>query len=549
MAVDIKTLKPTSNEITLDRIRAKGSPDYRNRVPQATQAGVQATMKSLMEYRPARNEFIDALVNRIGLLLARNNSWSNPLAEFKSGMLSYGDTIEEYHMGLIKAKTYDPDRESLEKEIFGTARAEVQSSFHTINRMDKYKITVDSPLLQRAFLETNGLTSFISKTMESVTTSDNWDEFLLTCQLFPEYEGNGGFHKVQVPDVSHPESTAADAKRALRTMRAVADNLTFISTKYNAAGMPMAAKRSDLLLFVTPEFNAAIDVEALASAFNLSQSQLHGRIIPIPQEQIGIDGVQAIMTTSDFFVIADSLFETTQIFNPDSLQNNHWLHHHQVISASRFVPAVMFTTKPGDVYEMISNPVTAVSAPTATNSAGEKVSAVVRGEIYAMEAAVTTAITADKSNDAVRWSVTGNMSNQTMITQNGILHVAGTEEAAKLTVRATSVWIDPAGAQVDGKTASKDLTVGGPSSAVWPKVAPVTGITVKGVAVSPVFAPTTLAYTVTVPKGSTVAAKDVKVQGPDTGDVEVSYADNVATVKCPSAPGDPVYTVTVTITP
>ncbi len=547
MAVDVKTLKPTSNELTLDRIRTKASPDYRARVPLATQAGVQSTMKSLMEYRPARNEFIDALVNRIGLVLARNNSWSNPLAEFKSGMLSYGDTIEEYHMGLIKAKTYDPDRDSLEKEIFGTSRAEVQSSFHTINRMDKYKITVDSPMLQRAFLETNGLTSFISKTMESVTTSDNWDEFLLTCQLFPEYEGNGGFHKVQVPDVSDPESTAADAKRALRTMRAVADNLTFISTKYNAAKMPMAAKRSDLLLFVTPEFNAAIDVEALASAFNLSQSQLHGRIIPIPEEQIGIDGVQAIMTTSDFFVIADSLFETTQMFNPDSLQNNHWLHHHQVISASRFVPAVMFTTKPGDIYEMISNPVTSVAAPVATNALGAVVSAVVRGEIYAMEAIVTTAITADKTNDAVRWEVTGNTSNQTMITQNGILHVAGNENAATLTVRATSVWIDPSGAQIDGKTATKALTVGGVSSAVWPNVAPVTGITVKGVAVSPVFAAGTLAYTVTVPAGSTVTAKDVKVQGPDTGDVEITYAANKATIKVPSAPNDPVYTVTVTI--
>ncbi len=548
MAVDVKTLKPTSNEITLDRIRAKSSPDYRARVPQATQAGVSATMKSLMEYRPARNEFIDALVNRIGLVLARNNSWSNPLAEFKSGMLSYGDTIEEYHMGLIKAKTYDPDRDSLEKEIFGTSRAEVQSSFHTINRMDKYKITVDSPMLQRAFLESNGLTSFISKTMESVTTSDNWDEFLLTCQLFPEYESNGGFHKVQVPDVANPESTAADAKKALRTMRAVADNLTFISTKYNAAKMPMAAKRSDLLLFVTPEFNAAIDVEALAAAFNLSQSQLHGRIIPIPQEQIGIDGVQAIMTTSDFFVIADSLFETTQIFNPDSLQNNHWLHHHQVISASRFVPAVLFTTKPGDIYEITSNPVRATAVPTVTNAAGETVSSVIRGEVYALDSVVTTAVPEDKTNDAVRWEVSGNTSNRTYVTQNGILHVAGNEDASTIKVRARTVWIDPTGAQVDAKTNSKDVTVTGPSSALWPNVAPVTGITVKGVAVSPTFAPNTLAYTVTVPSG-TVTAKDVKVQGPDSGDVEISYASNKATIKVPSAPGDPVYTVTVTVAP
>lgn len=541
MAVEVKTLKPSSNEVTLDRIRHKASPDYQARIPKATQAGVQATMKSLMEYRPARNEFVDALVNRIGQVLARNNSWTNPLAEFKSGMLNFGDTIEEYHLGLIKARTYDPDRDSLEKELFGTNRAEVQANFHTINRQDKYVITIDSPMLNRAFLETNGLTSFISKTMESVTTSDQWDEFILTCQLFPEYESNGGFHKVQVPDVAHPDSTAADAKRALRTMRAVADNLTFISTKYNAAGLPMAAKRDELLIFVTPEFNAAVDVEALAAAFNLSQSQLHGRIIPIPADQIGIDGVQAIMTTRDFFVIADTLFETTQMFNPDSLQNNHWLHHHQIISASRFVPAILFTTKPGDIYELNSNPVKAVASVKGFNRDGEEISTVTRGEIYPFEADVSTTLE-DGTSEAVRWEVTGAKSNRTSITQTGVLHIAGNEGASTLTVTATSTWLDSDNLMQDGMTASKTVTVTGASAGLWPQVAPLTGITVKGAAVTPVFAPGTYAYTVTADK---VTAKDVKVTGADAGDVVVKLADNKITISAPSAPGDPVYTVTV----
>src|SRR6478752_5070501 len=105
MSLDVGVLKPTSNEITLDRIRKKASPDYQARIPEATKAGVQATMKALMNYRPARNEFIDSLVNRIGLVYAQNVSWANPLSEFKRGMLEFGDTIEEIQMGLIKAKT------------------------------------------------------------------------------------------------------------------------------------------------------------------------------------------------------------------------------------------------------------------------------------------------------------------------------------------------------------------------------------------------------------------------------------------------------------
>jgi len=467
VAVDVKTLKPTSNELVLDRIRNKNSPEYQARVPMATQAGVQATMKALMEYRPARNEFIDALVNRIGLVLAQNNSWSNPLREFKRGLLSYGDTIEEYQVGLIKAKTYDPDRDAMERELFGTHRVEVQSNFHTINRMDKYALTIDNPLLKRAFLEENGLMRFVDQTMQAFETSDNWDEFLLTCHLFAEYEYNNGFYKVQIPDVAAPTSTAADAKAALRKLRAVADNLTFISTKYNAAGMPIAAKRSELLLFVTPEFNAALDVEALAGAFNLELSQLHGRIIPIPEDQFKIDGVQAIMTTSDFFIIADTLFETTQQYNPASLQNNQWLHHHQVISASRFVPAVMFTSNVVEEITVSPNPVVGITDILAVDKDGATVTDVKRGEIYQLSADVDTTLD-DGTNETVLWSVEGNKSLLTHITQNGVLHVSGTEDATSLTVRAITAWIDPEGVETS-KTATETLTVSGDKTVLWPK--------------------------------------------------------------------------------
>lgn len=475
MAVEVKSLKPTSNAVTLDRIRNRASPDYMARIPSATQGSVQATMAALMDYRPLRNEFIDALVNRIGLVVARNNSWSNPFAEFKQGMLPYGDTIEEFHMGLIKAKTYDPDRDSLEKDIFGTERPEVQSSFHKINRMDKYKVTINEPLLQRAFLETNGLTSFVSQTMESITTSDNWDEFLITCQLFPEYEINGGFHPVQVPDVSNPLSTEADAKKALRTMRAVAENLKFLSTKYNAAGMPMAAKQEDLLLFVTPEFNAAIDVEALAGAFNVSKAEMHGRVIPIPAEQLGIKGAQAIMTTADFFVIADSVFETASIFNPDSLQNNHWLHHHQVVSASRFVPAVLFTSETVEVVDVTPNPVvsatpiviSAYDSEGVELNAGVAVADVVRGHVYQFTADVDTVLD-DGTNEQVVWAVSGNKSLLTYITAAGVLHVGGTDTTEDLTVTATSVFIDSELAETVKATGSEAITVSGDLLTLWP---------------------------------------------------------------------------------
>lgn len=468
MVVNVRPLQDSHNKDILNAIRNEASTAYQQRIPEATQANIQDTVKSLAEYRPHFNEFLDALVNRIGSVVARNITWSNPLREFKQGMLTWGDTIEEVQIGLLKAHEYQEDRETLEKDIFGVERPDVQSAFHTVNRQNWYKITVNEAQLHRAFLEPEGLSTFVSQLMQAPTTSDQWDEFLLTCSLFAEYESNGGFYHVNVPDVRDITSDAADARIALRKMRAMADNLTFLSTKYNASKMPTFAQREDLCLFVTPEFQAAIDVETLAAAFNMDKTAMHGRVIPIPEEQLGINSAQAIMTTKDFFVMADQRLENTSANNPVGLHQNYFLHHWEVISASRFVPAVMFWTGADDEVIEIQPAVTAVAAPLVYNREKVAVTTVERGEMYNVDAAVTTDPTGG-DNTAVLYHVTGNESVKTYVTADGVLHIGGAEESDGITVTATSVWIDPANpSKPKIESADSVLTVTGVSMPQWP---------------------------------------------------------------------------------
>jgi len=466
MAIEIMQLQDDTNIAILNAIRSEGSTDYQRRIPEATKANVQGMMKTLHQHRPAYNEFLDALVNRIGTVFARNISWTNPLAEFKRGLLEFGDTIEEIQVGLLKAHTYDPDKEYMEKAIFGTERPHVESNFHHINRQDYYKITVNENLLQRAFLESAGLSSFVGQLMQTPSTSDQWDEFLLTVSLFNEYESNGGFYHVNVPDAAAISSGAQDARTALRKMRAMADTVKFPSTKYNVAGMPTFANAEDLCLFVTPEFNAAIDVEALAGAFNVDKAQMHGRIVPIPAEHFGIPGAQAIMTTRDFFVIADNALETTSQWNPLARATNYFLHHWEIVSASRFVPAVLFHTGADDEVITIARPVTSMSAIVVSDTEGATVTDVQRGFIYSMAA---TAVTTPADGDtAVRWSVSGNASTRTAVTQTGVLQVGADEANSSLTVTATSTWLDPENLRKDGLTVTATLGVVGPVLPVWP---------------------------------------------------------------------------------
>ena len=474
---NIRRLKPTNNELFLDAIRNEyGSPEYQARIPEATKAGIADTVSALNKFTPLRNEFIDALVNRIAIVEALSNSWENPLREFKRGMLTFGDTIEQTFTDLIQSKTYEPDREHMEKDIFGTHRPNVQSQFHKVNREEYYPLTVNEALLNRAFLEPQGLSSFASTLFQAQSTSDNLDEWLVTCRLFAEYGKNGGYYKINVPDMSElitdPAVSEANAKHVLKIIRAMSDTLGFMSTKYNSAHMHVSAKADELVLFATPNFIASLDVDALAGAFNLDRANVKNRIIPVPKEQFGMDECQAILTTRDFFVIADTKYESTSQWNPVSLQNNYFLHHWQIVSCSRFAPAIMFTTGEGTPDPIkVATPVTSVSAITLTDRDEETVTDVVRGEYYNVLAeAVTTPAGGD--NNAVLFSLLGQTSDLTTITHEGVLKVGGDEESDSITIFASSMWVNEDNVQEAGKTNSVTVTVTGETFPAYPNTYP-----------------------------------------------------------------------------
>lgn len=437
-ALDVRPFKSPNNTDILNAIRKNASSDYQRRIPAADKANIQDTIRTLLSWDPARNELIDALVNQIGLVLVKNASWTNPLAKFKRGELLYGDTIEEINVGLIEARRYNSDRDALEKDIFGQYINDVQSSFHKINRQDMYPLTINESLLTRAFQSEFGLSSMLASLMTTPTTSDYWDEFSLTTSLFREYYDAGGFFKVNIGDLGAVDSTEATAKYALRRMREMAGNVGFINTNYNAAGMPVAALPDELELFITPEALAAIDVEALAGAFNVAKAEMIGRINVIPAQNFRIPGAQAILTSRDFFVIADNKIATTSAYNPVTLSTNYFLHHWQVVSASRFVPAILFTTEPGDVIVIEETPVTSVDVPTFADEDGNVVTKFTRGQMYEVVGYANTT-PANGDNNAVRYTLTGQLSELTRVTQSGIVHVSIDEAAVSINVTITAV--------------------------------------------------------------------------------------------------------------
>ena len=339
----------TSNIDMLNAIRTDARSDYQNMVPEATKANIQDTIAGIMSDNITRNQFMNSLINRIGSTIVRDITWKNPLAIFKQGMMNFGDTIEEVHLDFIKPTIYEEQRDYLEKDVFGQAPPPSKSAFHTINRKEKFKITINRDVLRRAFLSDTGLAEMTSQIMAVAASSDEWSEFLSMTRLFKTYDEKYGFFRMQIADMNtfEPDKNKVDA--ALKALRVAANKMAYPTPAFNFAAVHSYARPEDLVLIATPEFKANVDVTSLSAAFNRSDAEAPSHIITVPGEALGMSDTSAILTSRQFLVIKDMLLENRSISNPEGLYDNFWLHHWSVLSASPFTPAIAFGTKPNTV--------------------------------------------------------------------------------------------------------------------------------------------------------------------------------------------------------
>lgn len=412
----------------LNTIRANLNSDYQNRVPIATQENITEVGSAILEYESTTNDFLHALVNRVAMVLVQSRLYENPLREFKKGTLEYGTDIEEVFVNIAQAQAFDPA--IAEREVFKRVIPDVEAIFHRLNRKDFYKVTINMDQLRAAFLGGRGVDDLIARIVDSLYSGDNYDEYLIMKQLLINYIEKGLMYPIQVA----PITDEASAKAFTIQMRAMSTTLGFMSGKYNAQGVLTFTRPEDLIIFLTPQAQALIDVEALAAAFNLTYAQFLNRIVIV--DNFGsLENVQAVMVDKNFFVVYDNLFKFTENYNGQGLYWNYFFHHWQIMSSSQFSNAIVFTTEESTVTGITIDPTEA----NLTKSSGKK-----------FTASVTTTGMGSK---AVAYNLIGGItSSETTITSEGFLYIGKDETATTLTVRALSI-------QDTSKTADATVTI------------------------------------------------------------------------------------------
>lgn len=474
---DIRPLAGKGDVEIFNAVRNATSPQFQTRIPSATQGNIRNAVDTMRNFPYLRDEFTGVLIQRLIGLYVQHADWDDPLKLIGSPrtLRRYGSTYEQAAVGLVKARTRNFNKEYLGDDVYGRYSLPTASVFHPLTFDHYYPVTIPEDALLTAFDGESGMSDYISEIMNAPILSDRNDMYLMKTQTFAEYARKGGFYRVHTPDVGRAESTETDAKGLLRLIQQMANELKAspmsAMPRYNAMSWVTPWRDSEAILFATPQVIAALNVEALAAAFNIDKVNVPYRIIPIPEDMFGIGGkggkVQAVLTTEDFFFCWDEMLETTNSpVNPIDGTRNIFYKHRGSITPNPFANAILFWTGEGSNESVTLPDASSASTPTFAlrvrkygqpSITPQNVS---RGDLVQVVSTITSANkeTATFQPTGIKYAVEGATSQFTTIDNDGILRCGLDETAETLKVTAQATYINPATPEID-QTVSSALSV------------------------------------------------------------------------------------------
>lgn len=412
---------------TFNFIRNNSSEAYMQIVPSATADNIQALGNILFNdaYQPQLNEFVTNLIQRIALTIVRNKSFNNPLAIFKKGSTPLGTDIQEIFTNPATAQKYEYSNTAMAK-ILTIVDPDTKVAYYQRNRQDMYQKTFSREGLQGAFTSWDKFNEFISSITNSLYSGNYIDEFKYTKLLIDGAYDNG---KVITQTVANPTDEAS-SKAFLKAVRGLYAMMSFPSSDYNAYSKFKGNENDTpvitwtepdrICLIIRADVLATIDVEALASAFNIDRANFLGRIVPI--DKFENEEILGVICDEAFLQIYDSIFRMDEQYIASTMAWNLFLHAWGVFAISPFANAVVLVT---------DTPVPATSIEIEENDSmnvGQSKKLIVSfepenstTEVTSVSSSDPTIATANLSNNAiVLTGVKAGTSTITVKTDNGL---------------------------------------------------------------------------------------------------------------------------------
>lgn len=398
-----------------------------------------------------RNAFINT-VNLIGATIIKRNGWENPWNFTRRGEISFGQQVRELINDLCNV--YDYNKEFNNKTDFlKTEVPNVLNYIHEVNFQKFYKTTTSDAQISMAFANEGSLFDFIDDAIGMLYESYQYDRYLVDkyqlCRRI--LDGTVTPYRIANFETKTTREVVAD-------MKAVSNKMTFRSPNYNPAGIRRATSFDNQILIVNCEYDSKITTEVLATSYFRNDAEMRTQLalidsfsehdterlkevlldayIEFTQEEITeLSTIPAILISREWFMDYEYLIDNqsnmkqTEFYNPQTLENNHFLHVWGIFSTSPFENAVVFTSETGAVTNVT------VSPTESSVSAGQtiKLTPVVK--------------TSGFVNKSVTWSITKNTGEKTgkvVLKQDGTVSIPTdydtTQEAPQIEITATSIY-------------------------------------------------------------------------------------------------------------
>ena len=374
------------------------------------------------------NDFV-GLLKKVVATAVYNKTFNNPLVGLEGERMPLGQFIEDVYVNPAKARGFNVNDFA---GLLQKYESEIAAQYLTVNSDLQYCVTLTREKIRNAFTSWDQLEGLISGMINSLyngayITRYNQTKGLVTAA----FTGNN----VQYVKITDPTDTQT-AKSLIRQLRAAFSKMQIPSTNFNAwekvKGDRMSLKTwsdpEDVVVLISADIEALVDVEVLAAAFNMSKSDFLGRVIVVDDFNqynddgtVAVDGsaIKAMIADKAWFKIKTQDFAMDEFYNANNRTWQYYLNDVRMVNYSLFANAVVFATADPDV------DATALTIETAsvTLKAGETVK--VPFEITPANATSTISVTSSASTYA-EGSVSG----------RDIVVVGKAEGAATLTVAA-----------------------------------------------------------------------------------------------------------------
>ena len=294
-----------------------------------------------------RNKFIQSLVNRIAYTKFVMDYFENPLQELAGDDLPLGAIGQEIYVNPARGRVYNIDDFA---GLLAKYESDVKSEYSEINFDVQYPVTIIRKELEKAFVSWGDFESFLMGISTSLYNGAYIDDYKYTKKLISNaYRTNA----VQMETFSFSNAaapTADELKAFVKKLRKTFLDFKSPSTAYNAwskvGGYGHAivswSKPEDVVVFISNKLASELDVDVLASAFNMDKADLMGKVYYIDsfdiidedgQTQFDGSNIYALICDKRWFKIRTKDMFMDEFYNAN---NRSWQQYLNVIKSFNY---------------------------------------------------------------------------------------------------------------------------------------------------------------------------------------------------------------------